>query len=98
VGSGAEVKAGDTVTANYCGVGLGGKTVFDSSYQRGTPATFPLPGVIQGWQDGVPGMKVGGSRLLVIPGSLAYGANPPQGAGIQPDETLVFVVELTAIG
>lgn len=97
-GSGAEVKAGDTVTANYCGVGLGGKKVFDSSWARGNPATFPLPQVIPGWQQGVPGMKVGGTRLLVIPGSLAYGANPPAGSGINPDETLTFVVELTAIG
>jgi len=97
-GSGPAVAAGDTVTANYCGVGLGGKTVFDSSYSRGAPATFPLTGVIPGWQEGVPGMKVGGSRLLVIPGALAYGANPPAGAGIGPDETLIFVVELTAIG
>ena len=97
-GSGPAVTANDTVTANYCGVGLGGKTVFDSSYSRGAPATFPLSGVIAGWQQGVPGMKVGGSRLLVIPGALAYGANPPGGAGIGPDETLVFVVELTAIG
>jgi peptidylprolyl isomerase len=97
-GSGQAAAAGDTVTANYCGVGLGSKTVFDSSYQRGTPATFPLDGVIPGWQQGVPGMKVGGSRLLVIPGSLAYGPNPPAGSGIAPDETLIFVVELTAIG
>jgi peptidylprolyl isomerase len=96
-GSGPAVTANDTVTANYCGVGLGGKTVFDSSYTRGTPATFPLNGVIAGWQQGVPGMKVGGSRLLVIPGALAYGPNPPGGSGIGPDETLVFVVELTAI-
>jgi peptidylprolyl isomerase len=97
-GSGPAVVAGDTVTANYCGVGLGGKAVFDSSYSRGEPATFPLSGVIAGWQEGVPGMKVGGSRLLVIPGSLAYGPNPPAGSGIGADETLVFVVELTAIG
>jgi peptidylprolyl isomerase len=95
-GTGPEATAGDTVTANYCGVGLGSKTVFDSSYQRGTPATFPLSNVIPGWQQGVPGMKVGGSRLLVIPGELAYGPNPPP--GIQPNETLIFVVELTAIG
>jgi peptidylprolyl isomerase len=97
VGTGAEVKAGDTLTVDYCGVGLGGKTVFDSSYSRGTPATFPLSGVIAGWQQGMPGMKVGGTRLLVIPGALAYGANPPGGAGIEPDETLVFVVTLQSI-
>ena len=96
-GSGAAVKAGDTLTVNYCGVGLGGKTLFDSSYSRGTPATFPLDGVIAGWQQGLVGMQVGGSRLLVIPGALAYGANPPQGSGIGTDETLIFVVELQSI-
>ena len=95
-GTGPEAKAGDTLTVNYCGVGLGGKVLFDSSYSRGTPATFPLDGVIQGWQEGVPGMKVGGTRLLVIPGELAYGANPPS-PDIQPNETLIFVVELQSI-
>jgi hypothetical protein len=97
-GSGAAVKAGDTLTVNYCGVGLGGKALFDSSYSRGTPATFPLDGVIAGWQQGLVGMQEGGTRLLVIPGALAYGANPPGGSGIQPDETLIFVVELAKIG
>jgi peptidylprolyl isomerase len=96
-GTGAEVKAGDTLTVDYCGVGLGGKTLFDSSYSRGTPATFPLDGVIAGWQQGLLGLKVGGTRLLVIPGALAYGATPPDGAGIQPDETLIFVVTLQSI-
>ncbi len=97
-GSGDEAKAGDTLTVNYCGVGLGGKTLFDSSYTRGQTATFALDGVIQGWQEGVPGMKVGGSRLLVIPGAMAYGELPPEGAGIAPDETLIFVVTLESIG
>lgn len=94
-GTGAEVKAGDTLTVDYCGVGLGTKTLFDSSWTRGTPASFGLDQVIPGWQQGMPGMKVGGQRLLVIPGALAYGANPP--AGIQPDETLIFVVQLQSI-
>jgi hypothetical protein len=96
-GSGAEVKAGDTLTVDYCGVGLGGKALFDSSYSRGTPATFPLDGVIAGWQQGLIGMKVGGTRLLVIPGDLAYGSTPPDGAGIEPDETLIFTVNLQSI-
>ena len=96
-GSGPAVKAGDTLTVNYCGVGLGGKTLFDSSYSRGTPATFPLDGVIAGWQQGMVGMQVGGTRLLVIPGALAYGANPPQGSGIGPNEPLIFIVELQSI-
>lgn len=96
-GTGEVAEAGATLTVDYCGVGLGGKTLFDSSWERGTPATFPLTGVIQGWQEGVPGMKVGGTRLLVIPGALAYGALPPEGAGIAPDETLIFVITLKSI-
>lgn len=96
VGEGAEAQPGDTLTVDYCGVGLGSKTLFDSSYSRGEPATFPLDGVITGWQEGVPGMKVGGTRLLVIPGALAYGGNPPPGIGV--DETLIFTVTLQSIG
>ncbi len=97
-GSGPEAQPGDTLTVDYCGVGLGGKTLFDSSWANGTPATFPLDQVIQGWQQGVPGMKVGGTRLLVIPGALAYGASPPYGSGIQLDETLIVVIQLKSIG
>lgn len=96
-GTGEEAKEGDSLTVNYCGVGLGSKALFDSSWTRGTPASFPLPQVIQGWQQGVPGMKVGGYRLLVIPGELAYGEAPPDGSGIGADETLVFVVQLMSI-
>jgi peptidylprolyl isomerase len=96
VGTGAEVKPGATVTAHYVGVGgITGKT-FDSSWERGQPAQFPLSNVIQGWQDGIPGMKVGGRRLLVIPGALAYGANPPSGSGIEANEPLVFVVDIVS--
>ena len=95
-GEGDPVQAGDTVTVNYCGVGYGGQTVFDSSWTRGEPATFPLEGLIQGWQDGIPGMKAGGQRLLEIPGELAYGETGTQGIG--PNETLVFVIELMSIG
>ena len=99
VGDGADVVVGATVEVNYCGIGLSSRTLFDSSWSRGTPAAFPLDpgGLIQGWIDGLPGMKVGGERLLLIPGSLAYGANPPAGAGIAPDETLVFIVQVTAV-
>ena len=96
-GTGAEVAAGATVTANYCGVGLTSRTIFDSSWARGgEPISFGLDQVIKGWTDGPPGMKVGGTRLLIIPGDLAYGANPPGGSGIGPNEALVFVVSLTA--
>jgi peptidylprolyl isomerase len=95
-GDGAEVQPGDTVTVQYCGVGYGGQAVFDSSWSRGEPATFPLANLIPGWQEGIPGMKVGGQRLLEIPGELAYGEAGNQGIG--PNETLVFVIQLDAIG
>lgn len=92
-GTGATVGAGDTVTVNYIGVACSTGKVFDSSYARNQPATFPLSGVIKGWTDGIPGMKVGGQRLLGIPASQAYGAkgSPPN---IGPDEPLWFVVEV----
>ena len=94
-GPGAVVAAGATVTVNYIGVACSTGKIFDSSYSRGQPATFPLSNVIKGWQDGIPGMKVGGRRLLGIPPLLAYGVrgSPP---AIGPNETLWFVVEVTA--
>jgi peptidylprolyl isomerase len=96
VGTGAVVKDTDTITVNYVGIGaLTGKE-FDSSFSRGQAATFPLAQLIPGWQQGIPGMKVGGRRVLVIPAELAYGANPPT-ADIQPNETLVFVMDVVAI-
>ena len=94
VGTGTEVAPGMSVTANYCGVGLGTKAVFDSSWTRGEPATFPLDGVIAGWQEGLVGMKVGGQRLLVIPSDLGYGDGGTPDGSIPPGETLVFVVQL----
>jgi peptidylprolyl isomerase len=92
VGDGAEVPAGATVTVEYVGVLTDG-TEFDSSWSRPDAATFPLDGVIPGWTQGIPGMRVGGRRLLVIPADLAYGAQgqPPT---IPPDATLVFVVDV----
>ena len=96
VGSGDQVQEGDTVTVQYCGVGLGIQTVFDSSWTTGQPATFSLAGLIPGWQEGIPGMQVGGQRLLVIPSDLGYGDQGTQ--GIPPGETLAFVIQLDAIG
>lgn len=97
-GSGDAAALGDFVSVNYCGVGLETGALFDSSWLRGAPASFPLEqgALIQGWVDGVPGMQIGEQRVLVIPGDLAYGANPP-GAGIAPNETLIFLVELVSI-
>jgi peptidylprolyl isomerase len=67
--------------------------MFDASWIRGEPLSFSLNQVIAGWTEGIPGMKPGGRRLLIIPGALAYGPNPPTSA-ILPDETLIFVVDL----
>ena len=94
-GTGAVVAATDTVTVNYIGVACSTGKIFDSSYKTGTPATFPLDQVIKGWTDGIPGMKVGGQRLLGIPSDQAYGAQSPS-PDIAPDEALWFVVEVTA--
>ena len=97
VGDGAEAKQGDQVTVNYVGVGYGTKKEFDASYGRG-PFDFPLGAgqVIPGWDEGVAGMKVGGRRKLTIPPDMAYGAagSPP---AIEPNETLIFVVDLVAV-
>jgi peptidylprolyl isomerase len=93
VGTGAVVKAGQTLTVDYIGVACSTGKIFDSSYSRKQPATFPLTGVIQGWQQGLPGMKVGGERLLAIPPAAGYGSSgrPPD---IAPGETLWFVVHV----
>lgn len=97
-GTGATVKAGQTVTVNYVGVLYKTGKEFDSSWKTGQPATFPLTagGVIQGWVQGIPGMKVGGRRELIIPASLAYGkaGRPPT---IPANSPLVFVVDLLSI-
>lgn len=98
VGTGATVAAGDTVTVEYVGVSQSTGKVFDSSWTRGQPATFPLAQVIPGWTTGIVGMKVGGRRTLVIPGAQAYGASPPQGSGIAPNDTLVFTIDMIATG
>jgi FKBP-type peptidyl-prolyl cis-trans isomerase FklB len=96
-GDGAKPTAEDKVIAHYKGTLLDG-TVFDSSYDRGEPATFPVNGVIQGWQEVLPMMKEGGKWEVIIPANLAYG---PRGAGpnspIGPNETLKFEIELIAI-
>lgn len=90
-GNGAQVPEGATVTAHYVGAQLSDAVVFDSSWDRGEPLTIGLDQVIPGWSQGIPGMKVGGRRLLVIPSNLAYGD------GGFPSGTLVFVVDVTAV-
>ncbi|WP_067531019.1 FKBP-type peptidyl-prolyl cis-trans isomerase [Nocardia crassostreae] len=92
VGDGAEAKPGDTVDVHYVGVEFDSGEEFDSSWKRGESITFPLRGLIQGWQEGIPGMKVGGRRQLTIPPHLAYGA---AGSGHPlSGKTLVFIIDL----
>nr|WP_042180951.1 FKBP-type peptidyl-prolyl cis-trans isomerase [Kibdelosporangium sp. MJ126-NF4]CEL14706.1 FKBP-type peptidyl-prolyl cis-trans isomerases 1 [Kibdelosporangium sp. MJ126-NF4]CTQ96664.1 FKBP-type peptidyl-prolyl cis-trans isomerases 1 [Kibdelosporangium sp. MJ126-NF4] len=98
VGDGPEAQSGQTVTVHYVGVSHSTGTQFDASWDRGETFQFPLGGgrVIQGWDRGVAGMKVGGRRKLTIPPHLGYGARGA-GAAIKPNETLVFVVDLLGV-
>jgi FKBP-type peptidyl-prolyl cis-trans isomerase len=93
-GDGKEVQPGDTVTVDYTGAVAATGVIFQSSKDGGQPVTFALDAVIKGWTEGIPGMKVGGTRRLIIPADLAYGANPPQGSGIPANAALVFDVTL----
>ena len=94
-GTGTQPEAGDQVTVHYTGKLLNG-TVFDSSVNRGEPATFPLNRVIPGWTEGVQMMKEGAKWRLFIPSNLAYGPNGAGGA-IGPNATLIFDVELIKV-
>lgn len=96
VGTGDEVPAGATITAHYTGALAADGTIFQSSHDRGAPVTFGLNQVIAGWTVGVPGMKVGGTRRLIIPAVQAYGSASPS-ANIPPNSDLVFDIELVAI-
>lgn len=94
IGSGKTVEASSTLTVNYSLVTWSDKQAIESSFGS-APATFPLSGVILGWQQGLVGAQEGGRRLLVIPPQLGYGEN---GAGpIGPNETLVFVVDIITV-
>jgi len=97
-GTGDEVKPGDTVTVDYTGAVAATGVIFQSSLDSGQPISFGLDQVIEGWKNGVPGMKVGGKRRLLIPAAQAYGANPPQGSGIPANADLVFDIVLHKIG
>ena len=94
-GKGKQPKSTDTVVAHYRGTLING-TEFDSSYKRNEPATFPVAGVIKGWQEALPLMKEGAKWQVYIPAELAYG---PRGAGdvIGPNEVLVFDIELLSV-
>ena len=97
-GAGAEATSGSTVSVHYVGVAHSTGEEFDASYNRGTPLQFRIGvgQVIQGWDQGVEGMKVGGRRQLVIPPHLGYGDRGAGGA-IKPGETLIFVVDLLEV-
>lgn len=97
-GTGAEVKPGDTVTVDYTGAVADTGKIFQSSKDTGQPVSFSLSQVIAGWSQGIPGMKVGGTRRLLIPAALAYGSNPPQGSGIPANADLVFDVTVHKAG
>lgn len=97
VGTGEVVKEGATVTAHYTGALVKDGTIFQSSHDGSNqPIEFPLSGVIPGWTQGVPGMKVGGTRRLIIPAQLAYGAQSPA-PNIPANSDLVFDIEITAV-
>jgi len=95
VGTGTVATADSTVNVQYVGANYADGKVFDSSWQRGQPVSFPLSQVVPGFKDGITGMHVGGRRELVIPPALGYGSsgNGPVG----PNETLVFVVDLVSV-
>ena len=96
VGDGKEAIDSSILEVHYTLKAWSSGTLVESSWDSGQTATFPLSGVIAGWQQGIPGMKEGGRRLLVIPPDLGYGS---QGAGgaIGPNETLIFVVDLISV-
>lgn len=95
VGDGAQAQPGQSVTVHYAGIDYETGEQFDSSWDRGESIEFRLTGLIAGWQEGIPGMKVGGRRKLTIPPELAYG---PDGSGHRlGGKTLVFIIDLLAV-
>lgn len=96
IGNGAEVQAGDTVTAHYTGALASNGNIFQSSYDTGQPIPFGLDQVISGWTNGVPGMKEGGKRRIFIPANQAYG--PTERTGIPANSDLIFDIEIVKIG
>jgi peptidylprolyl isomerase len=95
VGDGTEAGPGQTVTVHYAGIDFETGEQFDSSWDRGESIEFRLKGLIVGWQEGIPGMKVGGRRKLTIPPEMAYGS---AGSGHRlSGKTLVFIIDLLAV-
>ena len=95
VGDGAEAQASSTVDVHYLGVEYDSGEQFDASWDRGSSIEFPLSRLVKGWQEGIPGMKVGGRRKLIVPPALAYG---PAGMGHpRSGKTLIFVIDLLGV-
>ncbi|MEY4418427.1 MAG: hypothetical protein RIQ88_865 [Actinomycetota bacterium] len=95
VGTGAEAPVGAEVEVHYLGVDYVTGEEFDSSWSRGESIEFPLNRLIKGWQEGIPGMKVGGRRMLICPPEFAYG--PAGGGHALSGKTLVFVIDLLGV-
>ncbi|MGU3432205.1 FKBP-type peptidyl-prolyl cis-trans isomerase [Actinomycetes bacterium M1A6_2h] len=96
IGDGDEAVPGGKVEVHYVGVEFDTGEEFDSSWNRGESINFPLQSLIAGWQEGIPGMKVGGRRRLTVPPEMAYG---PAGRGHRlSGKTLVFVIDLLGVG
>jgi peptidylprolyl isomerase len=93
-GEGSEVKAGQSITAQYVGQIYPDGDVFDSSWRKGAPASFSLDQVIACWKDHIPGQKVGSRIVLVCPADTAYGDTPQEGGPIKPGDSLVFAIDL----
>ena len=96
VGTGEEVQSGATITAHYTGALVKNGIIFQSSHDFGQAISFGLDQVIKGWTVGVPGMKIGGTRRLIIPAEKAYGASSPA-KNIPANSDLVFDIDLVAI-
>lgn len=95
VGDGPQATPGATVDVHYVGVDFETGEQFDASWDRGASISFPLNGLVRGWQEGIPGMKVGGRRQLICPPAWAYG---PAGGGHRlSGRTLVFVIDLLGV-
>lgn len=95
VGDGPEAQASSIVDVHYLGVSYDSGEEFDSSWSRGESINFPLRNLIAGWQEGIPGMRVGGRRQLVVPPNLAYG--PAGGGHPLSGQTLIFIIDLLGV-
>ena len=97
-GDGAAISAKSTVVTRYLGEVYGGKKPFDGNYSAAEPATFPIAGLVKGWQQGLDGVKSGSRVVIVVPPALGYGEAGNPGAGIKGTDTLYFVLDVLAVG